>query len=264
MALIYSIANQKGGVGKTTVTLLLGDALAVRGKRVLLVDVDPQANLTDTLAPPEWDASVSPTLADVFADGTAGAAAGAIVKSRWGGIDLLPGDLQIARFDASRDLGSEHRLKVALAGCVDNYDYVLIDCPRALGPLTDAALVASHGLIGVAEPTRDAAKGLRLLMDTVDVISRFYNPGLSLTGVVLNRQGRTQTKVARAAEVHEALGATVWGAPLPEWAVVAKVVEYGVPLTELPKERRGPAAVMIVAGWADQLTSAPVQIGQGR
>ena len=162
---IVAIANQKGGVGKTTLTLAIASEVARRGGRALIVDADPQANATDTIAGDDFDADDAPTLYDVFVSGEDGAAAGAIRSMTWPGVDLVPGDIQVARYDEHSGIGSEQRLRTALTG-IDGYDITLIDCPRALGALTSAALTAAHQVLVVAEPTKDSLKGVGMLMET--------------------------------------------------------------------------------------------------
>lgn len=251
---IVAVANQKGGVGKTTVSLACVSEAARRGLRALLVDNDPQANATDTIAGADFDPDDVPTLYDVFAAGESGAAAGAIIPSVWAGVDLLPGDLQCARYDEYSGMAAEQRLKTALAGVTDDYDLVVIDCPRALGALTSAALTVATQLLIVAEPTKDSLKGVVMVLDTAETVREHYNPQLAVAGIIINRMGRTKARSMRADQLRESLAGQVWEPALPEWSVVARISETAqqLPITGGPMDR-GVVAAGIIAGYVDRL-----------
>ncbi len=250
---IVAIANQKGGVGKTTLTLAIASEVARRGGRALIVDADPQANATDTIAGDDFDADDAPTLYDVFVSGEDGAAAGAIRSTTWPGVDLVPGDIQVARYDEHSGIGSEQRLRTALTG-IDGYDITLIDCPRALGALTSAALTAAHQVLVVAEPTKDSLKGVGMLMETTAAVRRHYNSNLIVAGVVLNRFGRTKARSIRADQLRDALEGQVWEPPLPEWSAIARISEAGDRLPVVgPDTDRSAQAGRIISGYTDRL-----------
>ena len=248
-----AVANQKGGVGKTTLTLAIASDVARRGGRALIVDADPQANATDTIAGDDFDADDAPTLYDAFVSGDDGAAAGAIRSTTWPGVDLVPGDIQVARYDEHSGIGSEQRIRTALAD-VSGYDLILIDCPRALGPLTTAALTASTQVLVVAEPTKDSLKGVGMLMETTAAVRKHYNPTLVVAGVVLNRFGRTKARSIRAEQLRAALGGQVWEPPLPEWSAVARISEAGdrLPIVGTETDRAAQAG-RIISGYTDRL-----------
>lgn len=258
MAVIYAISNQKGGVGKTTLTLCLAAELANRGKKVLVVNTDPQANATDALAPTDFDADDEPTLFDVYSSGERGAAEKAAIETTWPGVSLLPGDIQLARMDSNRERGAEQKLKAALTG-VNDWDSVLIDCPRALGPLTDAALVAATHLVVVAEPTKDSLKGIGLVKETAETVKELYNPSLVQAGVILNRVGRTAVKAARAQELLDALGDEVWTPYIPEWAVMAKPAEFGIQLRDIRSDAKANEAVERISALVDHMLESGIQ-----
>ena len=217
---IVAVANQKGGVGKTTLTLALAAETARRGRRALVIDADPQANATDTIAGDDFDADDDLTLYDVFDADARGGAAGAVRPTVWPGVDLVPGDIQCAHYDEHSGIGAEQRLRTVLAG-IDGYDLILIDCPRALGAITSAALTAADQVLVVAEPTKDSLKGVGMLLDTVDKVRRHYNQDLAVAGVVLNRLGRTKARSLRAEQLRDALTDQVWEPALPEWSAIA-------------------------------------------
>lgn len=257
---IVSVANQKGGVGKTTLTLAIAGEVARRGGRSLVVDADPQANATDTIAGDDFDPSDVSTLYDVFVSGEDGAAAGAVRPTIWPGVDLVPGDIECARYDEFSGIGSEQRLKTALFD-VQGYDLILIDCPRALGAITSAALTASTHVLVVAEPTKDSLKGVGMLLETADAVRKHYNPGLAVAGVVLNRLGRTKARSVRADQLREALGGQVWEPPLPEWSAIARIAETGERLPVVgPDSDRAAQAGRIIAGYADRLLAVATAV----
>jgi len=223
---MIAVACQKGGVGKTTLSLALAAEVASRGRRALVVDSDPQANATDTLALEDFDPEGRDlTLYDVYQSGEQGAAADAIRKTRWEGVDLIPGDKLCARFDEG-SLGAEQRMRHAMKG-VSGYDAILIDCPRAIGSLTAAALTAADSVLIVAEPTKDAIKGVSMLFETIDTIWRYYNQDLEIAGVIINRVGRSATGSVRLDQLRASVEGAVLEPPLPQWAAVARITETG-------------------------------------
>jgi len=250
---IVAVANQKGGVGKTTLTLAIASEVGRRGGRSLIVDADPQANATDTIAGEDFDPDDAPTLYDVLVSGEEGAADSAIRSTIWPGVDLVAGDIQVARYDEFSGIGAEQRLRIALAG-VTGYDLVLIDCPRALGAITSAALTAAGQVLVIAEPTKDSLKGVGMLMETTEAIRKHYNPALTVAGVVLNRFGRTRARSVRADQLREALAGQVWEPPLPEWSAIARISEAGDRLPVVgPDTDRAAQAGRIISGYTDRL-----------
>ena len=176
MPLTLAIANQKGGVGKTSTTISLVALLSRQGQRVLVIDTDPQGNASAILGIDIQPDQV--TLNDVLdsvLSGRAGAAdlAAAIVSAgrSWPGIDVVPADRQLAARDAA----------------TDGYDVVLIDCPPSLGVLALGALAAADRVLIVTKPRVSSVDGVAELLTTTDTARRFYNPALSLAGIVINR-----------------------------------------------------------------------------
>jgi len=174
-----AIINQKGGVGKTTVTLGLASAAAESGARVLVVDLDPQGSST-------WVLGIDPaTVGRGSADALRGEPADrAIVASAWSaGVDLMPATPALQRFER----GKAKRLRKALASVVDRYAAVLVDCPPSNADLTVNALTAARHALVVVEPSTLGLRGLGALADTVDRVWDDHNPALELSGVVVNR-----------------------------------------------------------------------------
>jgi len=181
-ARIVSLVNQKGGVGKTTTAVSLAVALARRGQRVLLVDLDPQANATSALGVLRSD---RPGVYDALLDETPIDECIARVEAE--GVDLVPSSAELsgAEVELVPVLARERRLVNALQPVRERYDWVLIDCPPSLGLLTINALTASDSVIIPVQCEYMALEGLSRLMETLELVRRNLNPGLYILGVVL-------------------------------------------------------------------------------
>ena len=182
-ARIISMVNQKGGVGKTTSTVSLGAALAGFGRRVLLVDFDPQGALSVALGmnPNDVELSIYNVLTDPQCH-----IGDAIVSTEVTDLDLLPSniDLSAAELQLVSEVGREYALGRALAPVVDEYDVILIDCQPSLGLLTLNALTASSGVIIPMECEYFALRGVALLQDTINKVKQRLNPDLAIIGVL--------------------------------------------------------------------------------
>lgn len=200
---IIAISNQKGGVGKTTTTLNLGAALQAAGKRVLLVDLDPQGNLTiaagllqpDTLSP-----SIGELLAQAArAGGRAPAAASAIVRSP-AGLDLLPANSQLSAAELAlvSAIGRETVLQTVLTPLLPSYDVVLMDCLPSLSLLVVNAFTAADGIIIPVQADYLAMQGLAQVMETIGAVQRRLNPTLQIYGILLTM---VDPRTAHAREV---------------------------------------------------------------
>ena len=183
MSRILSLANQKGGVGKTTTTINLGAAMAELGKHVLLVDFDPQGALSVGLGinPNQLDLTIYNLLLDRDVDPHT-----AIIKTEVPGLEILPSniDLSAAEVVLVSEVAREQALKRALQQVRNGYDYILIDCPPSLGLLTVNALTASDGVVIPLECEYFALRGMALLMDTVEKVRDRLNPDLRLEGII--------------------------------------------------------------------------------
>lgn len=237
MPTIIAVANQKGGVGKTSTTINLADALARNGHRVLVIDADPQANATSILDV-ELDPVESRTLLDVLAAVTTGqAGAGALAAAihpagpTWNRIDVVPSQRELASREADNSPGREFLLRTAMDGAIDNYDVVLIDCPPSLGALTLSALAAADTVLIVTEPRVSSVDGVSELAVTIDTVRRYYNKELTTAGIVINRwrNDRLDRAVWRE-ELRTLYGDAVIDHPLPEREVVAVAATNGVPV----------------------------------
>jgi chromosome partitioning protein len=227
MSRIYALANQKGGVGKTTTAVNLGAYLAATGQRVLLVDVDPQANATSSIGVDRK--SLLHSTYDVLLDGVP--AEKAIVLTRHVHLDLLPAapSLAGAEVELVNTLAREHRLTRALVAVVDRYDYVFIDCPPSLGLLTLNALVAAKD--GVLIPVQCeylALEGLGHLLKTIYMVRDNLHPGLTIAGVVLTMfDARTNLSRQVVDEVRRYFPAHVFDIVIPRSVRLGEAPSYG-------------------------------------
>jgi chromosome partitioning protein len=196
-AVVISMCNQKGGVGKTTSTINLGAALAEYGRKVLLVDLDPQGALSAGLGVPHYD--LTHTVHNLLVEPRVGID-DVLIHTRVDGLDLVPSniDLSAAEIQLVNEVGREQTLGRALRPVLDRYDYVLIDCQPSLGLLTVNALACSDGVIIPTECEYFSLRGLALLTDTVDKVHDRLNSKLSISGILVTR---FDTRTVNAREV---------------------------------------------------------------
>jgi chromosome partitioning protein len=228
MGSVYAIANQKGGVGKTTTAVNTAACVAEAGLRVLLIDIDPQCNATVGLGA---DKHTEPSIYDVIS-GTASVSE-ATIPTSVNGLDLVPAspDLAGANVELPRIAGSETRLRDALGGVRADYDFVFLDCPPSLGPLTVGALVAADKVIVPVQTEYYALEGLAGLLDTLELIKRELNPGLSIAGMLLTMHD-TRTRLAQDVEreVRKHFPDLVFDTVIPRNVRIGEAPSYGKPV----------------------------------
>jgi chromosome partitioning protein len=244
MTTILAVANQKGGVAKTTTVASLGAALGERGQKVLIVDLDPQACLTFSLGidPEDLEQSVHQVL-------TSGLAAGEVIVETEDGVDLLPATIELARAEADllTRTGREHVIKMALDD-LQGYDWVLLDCPPSLGVLTVAALTAADAVLIPLQCETLSHRGVGQLLDTVHDVRRFTNRGLEVWGVLPTLyDGRTNHAKAVLENIAEAYSLDVIEPPIPKSIRFAEAPAAGRSILATSHRHRGADAYRQVA-----------------
>ncbi len=247
MARIYTIVNQKGGVGKTTTAINLGAYLAYYGQRVLLVDLDPQANATSCLGVEKNE--VRGGTYEALLDGNS--SRGFILHNPRLKLSLLPSSPSLAGAEVElvNELARETRLQKALEKVQERYDYVLVDCPPSLGLLTLNGLVAARdGLIIPVQCEYLALEGLGQLLQTVERVRDAVFPGLDIRGVLLTMfDKRTNLANDVVAEVRRYFPGKVFGSLIPRSIRLAEAPSYGVPISAYAPESRGALAYKSLA-----------------
>jgi chromosome partitioning protein len=228
MGTVYAIANQKGGVGKTTTAVNVAACIAEAGYPTLLVDIDPQANATVGLGAPK---DSRPSIYDVLAgDATASDALRDTDVER---LRLLPAhpDLAGANVELPRQAGSETLLREALATIKDRFAFIILDCPPSLGPLTVNALVAADRVIVPVQTEYFALEGLAGLLDTLSLIQRSLNPRLTVAGMLLTmHDGRTRLARDVERDVREHYPSLVFDTVIPRNIRLGEAPSYGRPV----------------------------------
>ena len=245
MARIIAIANQKGGVGKTTTAVNLAAALAGRSQRVLLVDLDSQGNATMGCGVDKRELSAS--TCDLLL-GDAGVAQVCLPTAD--GFDLLPGniDLTAAEIALMGQDAREQRLKIALAPVAGRYDYILIDCPPALGLLTLNALAAAEAVLVPMQCEYYALEGLSALIETIQALSASLNPELRIDGVLRTMfDARNNLANAVSAELTAHFGDRVFKTVIPRNVRVAEAPSHGQSIIGYDRASRGSQAYLALA-----------------
>ena len=238
MAKIISVVNQKGGVGKTTSAVNLVAALGAMGKKILLVDIDPQGNTTSgygisrkNLAATSYEILIGTSTARE-----------AVIKTKFQGVDIIPSNINLAGAELELAVMDKREalLKNALATIQEEYDYIFFDCPPSLGLITLNALTASDSFIVPIQCEYYALEGLSQLMATVRTIKRLYNPYIELEGVLLTMyDGRLNLTQQVVAEVKNFFPKKVYATVIPRNVRLSEAPSFGEPVIYYDKWSKG-------------------------
>ncbi|MCW8924287.1 MAG: ParA family protein [Gammaproteobacteria bacterium] len=247
MVQVLSLANQKGGVGKTTTSVNLAASLAATRRKVLLIDLDPQGNATMGVGVDKHE--LAETFCDVLLSGVD--ARSCVHSLEEVGIDLLPAnaDLTAAEVELMRSTGAENRMKDAIESIKHDYEYVLIDCPPALNMLTLNALVASDAVIIPMQCEYYALEGLSQLMDTINDVRSTVNPGLQIEGLLRTMYDPRNTLAKDVSDqLIEHFGDKVYRTVVPRNVRLAEAPSHGLPALMYEKTSSGALAYLALAG----------------
>ena len=238
MAYIISVVNQKGGVGKTTTTINLAAYLGQRGKKVLIVDLDPQGNATSGYG---YDKSaLESTVYDLLVNDAD--IKDVIQTTKRKNIDMCPTNIDLAGAEVElvSAMSRETILKRALEEVSSSYNYILIDCPPSLGLLTLNALAASTGVLVPIQGEYYALEGLTQLVDTINLVKRHLNPQIGIFGVVITMfDGRTQLTRQVTQEVQNYFGEKVFKTYIPRNIRLAEAPSHGKTIAEYDNKSKG-------------------------
>jgi len=238
MALVLAIVNQKGGVGKTTTSVNLASYLALKGKKTLLVDIDPQGNSTSGIGVEKKD--LSKTVYNVLVDGVS--IQSTIHQSGRKNLSVCPANIDLvgAEIEMINIFSRETVLKRVFQTIQNDYDFIIMDCPPSLGLLTINALTAANGVIVPIQSEYYALEGLTQLMDTINIVKKHLNPSLDIFGVVVTMfDSRTQLSHQVAKEVQKYFGDKVFKAIIPRNVRLSEAPSFGLSINEYDSRSKG-------------------------
>ena len=260
MARIIAIANQKGGVGKTTTAVNLGASLAASDQKTLIIDCDPQGNTTSALGFPK-DPSRRTLYQSLILDEPIERI---VLDAQVEGLDLLPSDKNLvgAAVELVNMENREYRLKAAISGIRERYAYILIDCPPALDLLTLNALAASDSVLVPIQCEYLALEGVSELLDTLMRLRRTINPALAIEGILLTMyDDRTTLSKQVAADLRSFFGGQVFETVIPRNVRLAEAPSHGMPVIFYDIHSKGAESYVQLA--KEVIANAQKRVGQG-
>lgn len=246
MTKVIAIANQKGGVGKTTTAVNVAAALGYYGKKTLLVDIDPQGNATSGVGIDKRSVEKS-TYELLLAEATAEEV---ISHTKYNNLDCMPAgiDLAAAEFEIVDSADRSQRLKKALLKVKQSYDYIIIDCPPSLGIITTNALTAADSVLVPIQCEYYALEGLSQLMNSVRYVKRGLNEHLYIEGVLLTMyDGRLNLTQQVVSEVKQFFPKKVFGTVIPRGVRLSEAPSFGMPIMYYDKSCKGSEAYLNLA-----------------
>ena len=259
---VFAFTNQKGGVGKTTSCINLAASLAAQSQKVLVLDMDPQGNAT--MGSGVDKSSVSVSMNELLLDTVS--VWEALIHNTPAGYDLVPanGDLTEAEVALTKVSGKEHQLREALIPTLEEYDWIVIDCPPALNMLTVNALTASQAAIVTMQCEYFALEGLSDLLNTVNQLKQTVNPQLKIGGILRTMfDARNRLAVDVSAQLVQHFGGGVFQTVIPRNIRLAEAPSHGLPVHLYDRGSRGAAAYMAFAAeWMHRFkgTTVPFQM----
>ena len=238
MAKTISFANQKGGVGKTTSAINIASAIGISGKKILLIDCDPQGNATSGVGIRE--SRIQATIYDVLIGRCH--ASDAIIQTEYKNLSIIPSgmDLAAAELELADIEKRQNRLKDPLSEVSDNYDYILIDCPPSLGMLTVNALTASDGVVIPMQCEYFSLEGLSQIMMTIKQVKKLYNPMLTLTGILVTMyNGRLNLSLQVLDELKKHYADKLFSVAINRNVRLSEAPSYGAPIQYYDKYAKG-------------------------
>lgn len=243
---IIAIANQKGGVGKTTTSVNLSSCLAYKGKKVLVIDIDPQGNTTSGLGVDKKN--IKQSIYDVLINDVS--IEETIVDSCLENLKLCPSNIQLAGAEVElvSVISRENRVKSAISGIKDEFDFIIIDCPPSLGLLTLNSLTAADTILVPIQCEYYALEGLSQLMNTVKLVQKHLNPRLDVEGVVLTMfDARTNLSIQVVDEVKKYFKNKVYQTIIPRNVRLSEAPSYGLPIILYDGKSKGAESYMDLA-----------------
>lgn len=243
---VISLVNQKGGVGKTTTAVSLASYIGKKKKKVLVVDLDPQANVTSGLGIEKSE--LEATTYDLLINECP--VRDVIFESSAQNVDIIPTNINLAGAEVElvNAISRENILRGAIEEIKDEYDYIIIDCPPSLGLLTINALTASDGIIIPIQGEYYALEGLSQLVETINIVKKKLNPDIEIVGVVLTMfDMRTQLSKQVREEVEDYFGKKVFKTIIPRNVRLAEAPSHGLAISDYDKASKGAKAYEALA-----------------